>query len=211
MMKPHSFQWGKIFMVDLLVSILAYEYALSNIVCLLPGTNRTIGGGPPTCYILKRTTFQSGGKDMTIYFYKQDEKPYGCFSNFSRHGFELDSAWWPTSEHYFQAQKFAGTPYVENVRIASSPKAAAELGRDRKLPLRPDWEQVKDDIMRKAVLRKFETHADLRATLLGTGHEDLVEKTTYDYYWGCGTNGTGKNMLGHILMQVREILRNRNP
>jgi len=60
-------------MVDLLVSILAYEYALSNIVCLLSSTNRTIGGGPPTCYILKRTTSQSGGKDMTIYFYKQDE------------------------------------------------------------------------------------------------------------------------------------------
>ena len=148
---------------------------------------------------------------MTIYFYIQNEKPYGCFSNFSRHGFELDGVHWPTSEHYFQAQKFAGTPYVENIRIAPTPKAVAELGRKRELPLRPDWEQVKDDIMRKAVLRKFETHADLHAILLDTGHEDLVEKTTNDYYWGCGTNGTGKNMLGKILMEVREILRRRNP
>lgn len=43
---------------------------------------------------------------MTIYFYSAREKPYGCFSNFSRHGFELDGQWWITSEHYFQAQKF---------------------------------------------------------------------------------------------------------
>ncbi|HKC73877.1 MAG TPA: NADAR family protein, partial [Chloroflexota bacterium] len=43
---------------------------------------------------------------MTIYFYSTREKPYGCFSNFSPHGFELDGVWWPTSEHYFQAQKF---------------------------------------------------------------------------------------------------------
>ena len=50
---------------------------------------------------------------MTIYFYGADEVPYGCFSNFSDHGFDLDGVWWPTSEHYFQAQKFAGTrPWV---------------------------------------------------------------------------------------------------
>jgi N-glycosidase YbiA len=37
-----------------------------------------------------------------------------------------------------------------------------------------------------------------------------VEKTTGDYYWGCGTNGTGKNMLGKILMETRDILRARS-
>ena len=45
-------------------------------------------------------------------FYKVNEV-YGCFSNFSKHGFELDRKYWPTSEHYFQAQKFAGTEYAE--------------------------------------------------------------------------------------------------
>jgi hypothetical protein len=37
---------------------------------------------------------------MTIYFYGADEVPYGCFSNFSGHGFDLDGHRWPTSEHY---------------------------------------------------------------------------------------------------------------
>jgi ribA/ribD-fused uncharacterized protein len=144
---------------------------------------------------------------MPIYFYHQNEKPYGCFSNFSAHGFDLDGAWWPTSEHYFQAQKFAGTPHVENVRLAPTPMAASNVGRDRSLPLRADWEQVKDDVMRRAVLQKFAAHPDIRAILLGTGDETLVEKTTSDYYWGIGTQGGGKNMLGQILMEVRETLR----
>ena len=63
--------------------------------------------------------------------------------------------------------------------------------------------------MRKAVLAKFETHADLRELLLGTGDEKLIEKTTDDKYWGCGTDGTGKNRLGQILMEVRATQRSR--
>jgi ribA/ribD-fused uncharacterized protein len=144
---------------------------------------------------------------MTIFFYSTRDKPYGCFSNFSRHGFELDGVWWPTSEHYFQAQKFAGTPYLEEVRQAASPKQAAAIGRDRRLPLRADWEQVKDDVMKRAVLRKFETHADIREVLLATGDELLVEKAAKDYYWGCGKDGSGKNRLGQILMEIRATLR----
>lgn len=43
---------------------------------------------------------------MTIYFYSTREQPYGCFSNFSRYGFEVDAIYYKTSEHYFQAMKF---------------------------------------------------------------------------------------------------------
>ena len=143
---------------------------------------------------------------MTIYFYGTRTQ-YGCFSNFSRHGFELDGVWWPTSEHYFQAQKFAGTPHADQIREVKTPKDAARMGRDRSRPLRSDWERVKDDIMRKAVLHKFETHADIREVLLSTGDAPIVENAPGDYYWGCGADGSGKNMLGQILMEVREILR----
>lgn len=145
---------------------------------------------------------------MTVMFYNTQGK-YGSFSNFSRHGFELDAKYWRTSEHYFQAQKFAGTEHEEVVRRAKTPKEAAAIGRDRGRPLRSDWEQVKDDVMRRAVLRKFETHADIREVLLSTGDEQLVENAPSDYYWGCGRDGSGKNRLGEILMEVRAILRER--
>ena len=146
---------------------------------------------------------------MAILFYSTKERPYGCFSNFSAHPFDLDGKRWPTSEHYFQAQKFAGTDdaYAERIRLANSPMVAARLGRSRSHPIRLDWEQIKDDVMGRAVRRKFETHGDIRDVLLGTGDEELVENAPRDSYWGIGANGTGLNRLGQTLMEVREELR----
>lgn len=143
---------------------------------------------------------------MTIYFYGAASEPYGCFSNFSEHGFTLDDQYWPTSEHFFQAQKFAGTSHCEAIRAATTPKRAAQMGRDRKRPLRADWEQIKETIMQRGVLAKFTAHADIREVLLSTGEEDIVENAPNDYYWGCGRTGTGKNRLGYILIEVRTIL-----
>lgn len=146
---------------------------------------------------------------MTIEFYSRTDE-YGDFCNFSRHGFELDGKYWLTVEHYFQAQKFAGTEYEEFIRLSRSPKQAKRLGRSREHPLRSDWESVKDAIMIRAVLRKFETHKEIRDRLLATGHQEIVEKARGDYYWGCGADGTGQNRLGKILMSVRESLRVKN-
>ena len=131
---------------------------------------------------------------MTIYFYGTRQKPYGCLSNFSRHGFELDGWWWATSEHFFQAQKFVTTDsyWYDKIRNAKTPKEAAKMGRDRSHPLRDDWEKVKDEIMQRGVLQKFETHNDLRDLLLATGDQLIVENSPIDYYWGCGADGSGK-------------------
>ena len=141
-----------------------------------------------------------------INFYRTGDE-YGCFSNFSSHPVELKGKRWPTSEHYFQAQKFAGTEHEEAIRLEKSPMIAARMGRDRKKPFRTDWESVKDAIMREVVRAKFEQHPDLRALLLATGDATIVEHTENDSYWGDGDDGSGKNMLGRILMEVRGQLR----
>lgn len=143
---------------------------------------------------------------MAIYFYSTKDE-YGAFSNFSRHPFELDGLMWPTSEHYFQAQKFLDQAYREKIRTTPSPMIAARLGRSRKLPIRPDWEEIKNQAMYHAVLAKFKAHPDLRCLLLSTRQEEIIERTTRDYHWGCGANGTGRNILGKILMRVRDELR----
>ena len=141
-----------------------------------------------------------------IKFYSVSEA-YGEFSNFARYPILLAGKRWPTSEHYFQAQKFEETAYQEEIRKEKSPMQAARMGRNRKRPLRKDWESVKVEIMRQAVLAKFTQHSNLRELLLSTGDTRLVEHTTNDTYWGDGGDGTGKNMLGRILMEVREQLR----
>ena len=102
---------------------------------------------------------------------------YGCFSNFSKHSVFLKERRWPTSEHYFQAQKFAGTEHEEAVRRCKTAREAANMGRSRKLPLRRDWESVKDQIMLEALRAKFTQHEELKETLLGTGDALLVEHT----------------------------------
>jgi ribA/ribD-fused uncharacterized protein len=141
-----------------------------------------------------------------ISFYTPHE-PYGEFSNFAKYRIRLKGKSWPTSEHYFQAQKFAGTRHEEEIRLAPTPNKAAELGRDRKRPLRADWETIKENIMLEALRAKFTQHAPLRSLLLATGNVELVEHTSKDAYWGDGGDGNGKNRLGILLMQVRDELR----
>ena len=143
---------------------------------------------------------------QTINFYGTRGE-YGFLSNFAPYPIVLKGKTWPTSEHYFQAQKFAGTEHEEAIRRASSPMIAARMGRSRSRPLRPDWENVKDNIMQEAVYAKFSQHEELRDRLISTGEARLVEHTKRDRYWGDGGNGSGKNRLGKILMKVRAELR----
>ncbi len=145
---------------------------------------------------------------QTITFYSVGGD-YGCFSNFAPYPIVLKGKTWPTSEHYFQAQKFAGTEHEEIVRLAPSPMLAARMGRSRSRPLRSDWESVKDTVMRQAVCAKFTQHPVLRAVLLSTGETLLVEHTARDHYWGDGGDGSGRNRLGEILMEVRGKLGSR--
>jgi ribA/ribD-fused uncharacterized protein len=140
-----------------------------------------------------------------INFHRASDE-YGCFSNFALYPIEVDGKRWPTSEHYFQAQKFEDAKHQEEIRREKSPMIAARMGRDRKKKLRRDWESIKDSVMRKAVLAKYTQHDDIRAILLSTGDAKLVEHTENDSYWGDGGDGSGKNMLGRILMEVREEL-----
>lgn len=147
---------------------------------------------------------------MTIYFYKVCD-PYGCFSNFSPHPIEIEGTVWATVEHYYQAQKFVGSPdaaIISEIYIAQTPEKAAALGRCSTRCVRSDWDIVKTQVMHKAVHKKFLTHIDIREILVSTGTELLVEDSPCDYFWGCGADKSGENHLGKILMRVRGELRN---
>jgi ribA/ribD-fused uncharacterized protein len=141
-----------------------------------------------------------------ILFYCIDE-PYGEFSNFSKHGFWVDGVRWRTVEHYFHAHKFHDVELRNTMRNVQSPMEVANMGRDRRHPLRNDWESVKDDIMRFAVLETFKQNEDAREVLLSTGNSQLIEHTKNDNYWADGGDGTGRNMLGIILMETRDYLK----
>jgi predicted NAD-dependent protein-ADP-ribosyltransferase YbiA (DUF1768 family) len=70
--------------------------------------------------------------------------------------------------------------------------------------IRPDWEDVKDDIMRKGLCAKFSQNPALKKLLISTKGATLEEASPYDSYWGTAKNG--KNMLGNLLMELRDSL-----
>jgi N-glycosidase YbiA len=141
-----------------------------------------------------------------ILFYSVSDE-WGFLSNFAPARFRLKGSTWATSEHYFQAQKFAGTPHEAAIRAAKTPMIAARMGRERSRPLRRDWESVKDRVMRDALRAKFTQNTDLGDALLATGEATLVEHTSNDSYWGDGGDGSGHNRLGILLMELRTALR----
>ena len=145
-----------------------------------------------------------------IFFYRTGDL-YGELSNFAAFPIEIDGVLWPTSEHFFQAQKFSSPADREAIRSEPSPMKAARMGRDRARPMRPDWEAVKDSMMLEALRAKFRQHPTLRDMLLGTAEAELVEHTANDSYWADGGDGMGRNMLGRLLMRVRGELRESKP
>jgi len=146
-----------------------------------------------------------------VRFYRTGDE-YGCFSNFWKAPFEFDGATWPTTEHYFQAQKSLDPAEREAIRRAPSAADAARLGRRSKL--RDDWNAVRYEVMRSAIRAKFNQHEGLAAVLLATGEREIVEWTIdtplADSIWGnapAKDGSPGQNLLGKLLMEVRAELR----
>jgi len=131
---------------------------------------------------------------------------YGFLSNFWPAPITLKGVVWPSSEHYFHAQKFAGTAHEEAIRRTPSPMIAARMGRSRARPLRSDWDAVKEQIMLDALRATFGQHADLATLLRATGDALLIERSARDAYWADGGDGRGLNRLGALLMRVRAEL-----
>ena len=117
---------------------------------------------------------------------------------------------YPTVEHYFQAQKTINIAERVAIADAETPGRAKRMGRN--VALRHDWEAIKIDVMRQGLEMKFQD-TNLRARLLETGSMPLVEGNVWhDNIWGdcqCGrcVNAPGRNILGKLLMDLRERVR----
>lgn len=108
------------------------------------------------------------------------------------------------SEAAFQAQKTVD-PQLRSRFADLEPGNAKRLGQ--KIEVRKDWEYVKGPLMYLVCRCKFTQNPELRAKLLATGDEHLMEGNTWgDTEWGT-VNGVGKNKLGYILMKIRDELR----
>lgn len=150
-------------------------------------------------------------KTSEIRFYRSNEKPFGAFSNLFRREIVLEGQTYATAEHAYQAGKAAKAKVREWILSAPSPSLVAMAAHGLYTwDIVPDWSKTKFDRMRKVLRTKFSQHEDLRVLLLSTGSARLVEAGRTDNAvnreWG-EVNGKGKNMLGVLLMEIREELR----
>jgi ribA/ribD-fused uncharacterized protein len=130
---------------------------------------------------------------------------YRFLSNFWLCEVEYAGKLFPSVEH---AYVFAKTNILEEQELllneGMSLTPAQIKGVGRSLTLRPDWNDVRIDIMRGLVKKKFSTNSTLKQKLLDTGKAELIEGNTWhDYFWGV-CNEKGQNWLGKILMDIRE-------
>lgn len=130
-------------------------------------------------------------------------------SNFYKEPVEWEGVVYPTVEHAFQAAKSFDLKYREKILGVKNTSAAKALGRA--IALRPDWEDIKLDVMTILVTRKFTSDSKLAMKLLKTGNHELIEGNNHgDRIWGT-ENGVGTNLLGRILMAVRDGLMKFEP
>lgn len=126
---------------------------------------------------------------------------YGFLSNFSYSPIEVEGLNYRTVEHAFQAYKTLDTSWRERIRLAPSPGAAKRLGRQ--CPKRSDWDDQRVRAMKFFLELKFR-NPSLMEKLLKTAPQELVEGNTWgDTFWGV-CKGEGQNMLGKLLMEIRD-------
>ena len=146
-----------------------------------------------------------------IRFYRASEKPYGAFSNLYRREVLFEGESFVTSEHAYQAGKARKQEVKTWLMSAPTPALLAMAAHGLYYwDVAPGWSRMKFDRMRAVLRAKFEQHPDLSELLLSTGSARLVEAATVDNevnrLWG-EVKGQGRNMLGVMLMELRDALR----
>jgi len=136
---------------------------------------------------------------------------YDFLSNFVFCDMIFETKKWKTAEHAFQAMKTTEDHERVFIQELETPGRAKRAGR--KVTLRADWEDVKNQIMLEITRAKFNQNTTLARKLIETGSREIIEGNNWhDNYWGnCSCHNCkhipGKNVLGKILMKVREELK----
>jgi ribA/ribD-fused uncharacterized protein len=164
-----------------------------------------------------------------LLFYGHTAKPgrvtAACFSQWYASPFEADGVRYATAEHYMMAGKarlFRDEAHLEAILASTDPAEAKALGRQVQGFDAETWEAHGFDIVVAGNVAKFGTNPALRAFLLGTGDQVLVEAAPRDRVWGIGlgrnnpaasdpTAWRGSNLLGFALMVARDRIRETAP
>lgn len=133
--------------------------------------------------------------------------PLGALSNYSHHPIVIDGVEWPTVEHFYQSEKYSEYSQKEMIRSAITPAEAKEIAWKIAEYPPEGWSTTGRLAMRRALDTKFMCYPRLRRLLLDTWPMPLFEDASDDSFWGIGPNGCGQNIMGKMLMTLREELK----
>ena len=141
-----------------------------------------------------------------IYYNTYGNVEYKYLSTFSKHSVLLGgfgngelSFLFPTAEAGYQAYKNpSDLEYVLKQSSTLSPKVSKELGKE--VVLRDDWEEIKEVIMKRVIMAKFEQNNDIRELLVDTGLRIIIKCSKRTSFW----NTSKENRMGKLLMGVRK-------
>ena len=166
------------------------------------------------------TTNPSKVPPMIGFFHEYEE--YGCFSNWYPAGFEYEGRYFDNSEQFMMYHKvmmFGKDELAEQIMQTSDPAVCKKIAKQKFPEFDADlWDKACQEIVKRGVKAKFAQNEDILKVLLGTGNALLAECSPYDKKWGIGIDigdpdrlniakWKGQNLLGKVLMEVREELR----
>lgn len=134
---------------------------------------------------------------------KSFQGPTRWLSNFHSIEVTFDGDVYPSTEAAYQAAKIALRANRKPFQSMTAKEAKEAGGR---LTPRKEWQLMNLAIMKNLNVQKFQDPV-LKAKLLATGNEEIIEGNTWgDTFWGV-CNGVGENRLGKILMEIRDEIR----
>lgn len=144
--------------------------------------------------------------EEAVYFYTPR---YYAFDNFSAFAVEIWGRTFPTVEHAYQWRKYRddNPEIAEQIFNAKSAYATKKIADANKDGYDESWHDIKELCMEEIIRAKVNQHEKLQALLKETGDKMIAENSPVDYFWGVGEDGTGKNVMGKILMKLRSELQ----
>lgn len=156
------------------------------------------------------------GKPMVLF-----DTGFSTFSNFYLCPFTIQGFTYCTSEQFYQSEKaayFGDCEKAQHIAAEARPSRCKKMAYEIKNFDTKAWQSVARQVMLRAVLAKFRQNTPARQKLLGTGDALLVYATPFGQYWATGLEISdnrhiepekwrGRNVLGSILIEVREILK----
>jgi len=144
----------------------------------------------------------------------------GPFSQWYPSLFEVEGIKYNCTEQYMMAKKaglFGDEKAQLKIMNSNDPREQKRIGRTVEGFVADRWNVVARDIVFKGNVAKFVQNSDLRAYMLATGDQEIVEASPEDTIWGIGLSADdpdayfkskwkGTNWLGEVLMNVRDVL-----